>query len=64
MDALMALNPNYGYGHTKSYFKRPGAKEAEFISHCFENKFIGNKVFEKYMPELYSDMIKYIDGIE
>ena len=63
-DTIMALNSNYGFGHTKAYFKLAGKKEAEFIAHCFENKFAGNSVFKKYMPELYEDMIKYIDAIQ
>jgi hypothetical protein len=60
-DTLMALNPNYGAGHTKAYFKLPDRKEAEFIAHAFENKFIGNSYFEKVAPDLYKEMIAYIE---
>ncbi len=63
-DTIMSLNPNYGFGHTKAYFKRPGAKEAEFIAHCFENTFTGNAIFKKYLPELYLDMINYISTLK
>lgn len=60
-DTVMSLNTRYGMGHTKEYFSNPGKKEAEFIAHSFENKFIGNNVFKKVMPELYNDTIKALD---
>lgn len=63
-DTLMALNPNYGYGHAKKYYSGTGKKEAEFIAHAFENKFIGNEVFKKIAPDLYKDMIKMIDDLK
>lgn len=63
-DTIMALNLDYGAGHALSYFKKPGNREAEFLAHAFENKFAGNDVFKKYMPELYEDMIKMIDEIK
>ena len=62
-DTLMSLNPNYGFGHTKAYFKNPGFKEAEFIAHAFENRFIGNDVFKELMPDLYDDMIRLVDNV-
>ena len=37
--------------------------EKEFIAHCFENTFAGNRVFKKYLPELYDDMVKYIERL-
>jgi hypothetical protein len=58
-DTIMSLNTNYGAGHTRSYFNRPYMKEKEFIAHMFENKFMGNDIFEKYMPELYKDMVNF-----
>lgn len=63
-DTIMSLNPNYGWGHTKSYFKRIGMKEAEFLAHSFENAFGGNPIFKKYLPELYEDTIKYIKSLK
>ncbi|MCC2590348.1 phage minor head protein [Chryseobacterium sp. MFBS3-17] len=63
-DTLMSLNPNYGMGHSKSYWEIEGNKEAEFIAHAFENKFAGNEVFKKVMPELYNDSLKLIDGFK
>ncbi len=63
-DTIKSLNSRYGWGHTTSYFRRPGMKEAEFIAHCFENAFAGNEVFKKYLPDLYNDMIKYINELK
>lgn len=60
-DTLMALDPRFGGGHSKQYFEYRGMKEAEFIAHSFENKFIGNAYFEKAAPELYKEMIAYIE---
>lgn len=61
-DTLMSLNPKYGMGHSASYWKIPGNKEAEFLAHAFENRFSGNEVFKKVMPELYDETIKLIDS--
>lgn len=59
-DTIMALNPNYGWGHSKAYYKQSGNRRAEFIAHAFENTYAGNEVFKKVMPELYKEMIKMI----
>ena len=63
-DALMSLNPKYGAGHSASYWEIEGNKEAEFIAHAFENKFAGNEVFKKVMPELYKETVKLIEGFK
>lgn len=60
-DTLMSLNPAYGFGHTKAYFKKRYMREAEFIAHCFENKFLGNDIFKEMVPELYEAMIQLVD---
>ncbi len=62
MDTIKALTLTYGHGHTTAYFQQPGFREAEFIAHCFENKFIGNRIFQKYLPELYNAMCQFIDN--
>lgn len=64
LDTLMSLNSNYGQGHSKAYFKIKGRSEAEFLAHAFENKYAGNDVFKKIMPELYEDTIKLIDELK
>lgn len=61
-DTLMSLNTKYGSGHSAAYWKKEGNKEAEFLAHAFENKFAGNQVFKKYLPELYEDTVKLIDS--
>lgn len=63
LDTLMALNSKFGSGHTKRYFSLEGKKEAEFIAHIFENKYAGNEVFKKVMPELYKETISILDKI-
>ena len=63
MDTIMSLNSRFGFGHSKEYFKITGMSEKEFIAHCFENTFAENRVFKKYLPELYDDMVKYIEGL-
>lgn len=62
-DTIMSLNPEYGFGHPKSYWEKEGYKEAEFIAHMFENRFAGNPLFKKVMPELYGEMIKLTDDL-
>lgn len=57
-DTLMSLNSTYGWGHTKTYYKKNGFRQAEFLAHMFENVFAGNPVFKKVMPELYDDTLK------
>lgn len=59
-DTIKSLVVSYGDGHSDSYFKKAGAKEAEYIAHAFENAFIGNEVFKKYLPDIYQEMIDYI----
>lgn len=63
-DTIKALNVKYGFGHSTAYFQTPGMSEKEFIAHCFENAFAGNKVFKKYLPELYTEMVNYIREIK
>ncbi len=62
LDTIKALTITYGRGHATAYFQQPGFRETEFIAHCFENKFIGNRVFQKYLPELYQAMCEFIEG--
>ena len=35
----------------------------EFLAHAFENKFVGNPVFEYYYPELYYDLVNLMDEL-
>ncbi|MFV0289664.1 MAG: phage minor head protein [Mangrovibacterium sp.] len=63
-DTIMSINPNYGWGHTKDYFRVEDRKEAEFIAHMFENTFSGNDVFKDELPDLYEDMIKVTKSLK
>lgn len=65
MDTIMSLNTNYGSGHTKKYFLAKGEfnRQREFLAHAFENRFLGNKYFEKLAPDMYEDMKKLIDEL-
>lgn len=63
-DTIMSINPEYGWGHTKAYYKRAGMRQAEFIAHAFENAFAGNTVFKKYLPELYEEMVRFIENLK
>lgn len=63
-DTIKSLTPSYGEGHSTAYFRGLYASEAEYIAHCFENKFAGNIFFKKYLPEEYKEMIAYIDGLK
>lgn len=62
-DTIQALNPQFGAGHSRSYYATVGMSEKEFIAHCFENAFAGNKVFKKYLPNLYDEMVSYVRSL-
>lgn len=62
MDTLRSLvNRNdVGWGHSVSYFKQRTHQEHEYLAHCFENAFLGNRCFQLLMPVEYQEMIDYI----
>jgi len=59
MDTLRSLvnRDNVGWGHSVSYFNSYGMKQHEYLAHCFENAFIGNRVFQLLMPTEYAEMV-------
>lgn len=63
-DTLKSLINSVGWGHSTSYFKTKGLSEAEYIAHCFENAFIGNRIFQKYLPTEYAEMIAFIKSLK
>lgn len=63
-DTIKSLVVKYGDGHSTLYFSRPGTKEAEYLAHAFENAYIGNEVFKKYLPDIYEEMISYIRSLK
>ena len=62
-DAIMSLTPKYGWGHTKSYMSDPSNRTHEYMAHAFENKFIGNAFFQKYLPTIYAEMVEFINSL-
>lgn len=62
-DTIKSLVVKYGYGHSTGYFKKPRMKETEYLAHAFENAFLGNRVFQKYLPDIYAEMVDYIKAI-
>lgn len=63
-DTIKSLVISYGDGHSTKYFRGPGKQEAEYLAHAFENAFVGNEVFKKYLPETYNEMVAYIHGLK
>lgn len=59
MDTLRSLvnRDDVGWGHSVSYFKSASMQRHEYLAHCFENAFIGNRVFQLLMPTEYAEMI-------
>ena len=63
-DTIKSLVVKYGYGHSTAYFRKTRMKETEYLAHAFENAFLGNRVFQKYLPEIYNEMIAYIKDLK
>ena len=63
-DTIKSLVVKYGSGHSTAYFKKTRMKETEYLAHAFENAFLGNRVFQKYMPEIYEGMVAYIKALK
>lgn len=66
MDTLRALvnRQDVGWGHTVNYFKNKWAPPQEYLAHCFENAFLGNRCFQILMPVEYQEMIDYIKTLK
>ena len=63
-DTIKSLVIKYGYGHSTAYFRKQRMKETEYLAHAFENAFIGNRVFQKFMPDIYNEMIAYVRALK
>lgn len=63
-DTLKSLIVTIGAGHDTAYFKRGDNAPHEYLAHCFENRFAGNRVFQTYAPDIYNDMIDYIKTLK
>lgn len=62
LDVLRCLvnRQDVGAGHSVNYFKNKWAQPHEYLAHCFENAFLGNRCFQILMPIEYQEMIDYI----
>ena len=63
-DTIKSLVIKYGSGHSTAYFRKTRTKETEYLAHAFENAFLGNRVFQKYLPDIYNEMVAYIRGLK
>ena len=63
-DTLKSLINSVGWGHSTKYFNYPGMSEHEYLAHCFENTFIGNRIFQKYLPTEYAEVITFIKSLK
>lgn len=63
-DTIKSLVIKYGSGHSTAYFRKTRMKETEYLAHAFENAFLGNRVFQKYLPDIYNEMVAYIRGLK
>ena len=63
-DTIKSLVVKYGSGHTTSYFRKTRMKETEYLAHAFENAFLGNRVFQKYLLTIYAEMVAYIKALK
>lgn len=68
-DLLMSIDQRYGFGHRyklkdgKWYYDHPNMPETEFTAHCFEAKFHGNPFMKKFMPDIYSRILAYVESL-
>ena len=63
-DTIKSLVVKYGSGHSTGYFRKTRMKETEYLAHAFENAFLGNRVFQKYLPDIYAEMVAYIKALK
>lgn len=63
-DTIKSLVVKYGFGHSTAYFRKIRMKETEYLAHAFENAFLGNRVFQKYLPDIYAEMVAYIRALK
>ena len=63
-DTLKSLVKSVGWGHSNKYFSSSRLSQHEFLAHCFENRYVGNEVFKRMMPDVYKLMIDYINGLK
>ena len=64
-DTLKSLvnSSGVGCGHSTSYFNSLSMRRHEYLAHCFENTYLGNRAFEHFMPTEYKEMIDLIKSL-
>ena len=64
-DTLKSLvnSSGVGWGHSTSYFNSLSMRRHEYLAHCFENAYLGNRAFEHFMPTEYKEMIDLIKSL-
>ena len=64
-DTLKSLvnTKGVGWGHSTSYFNSLSMRRHEYLAHCFENAYLGNRAFEHFMPTEYKEMIDLIKSL-
>lgn len=64
-DTLKSLvnTKGVGWGHSTSYFNSLRMRRHEYLAHCFENAYLGNRAFEHFMPTEYKEMIDLIKSL-
>lgn len=64
-DTLKSLvnSSGVGWGHSTSYFNSLRMRRHEYLAHCFENTYLGNRAFEHFMPTEYKEMIDLIKSL-
>ena len=64
-DTLKSLvnTKGVGWGHSTSYFNSLRMRRHEYLAHCFENTYLGNRAFEHFMPTEYKEMIDLIKSL-
>jgi len=64
IEALSVKNGRYlAYGHGIRYQSMNTNAYKEIFAHVFENKFVGNAVFEHFFPTLFSESLTLADEI-
>ena len=64
-DTLKSLvnSSGVGWGHSTSYFNSLSMRRHEYLAHCFENTYLGNRAFEHFMHTEYKEMIDLIKSL-
>ena len=64
-DTLKSLvnSRGVGWGHSTSYFNSLSMRRHEYLAHCFENTYLGNRAFEHFMHTEYKEMIDLIKSL-